>query len=196
MNTIEKKITSITVICLLLNLLVFIFDLNNWGSRLLPVNHLNYDLLGIMVNTSTVITIAFLTYIVIDHRNIKKEENRKKTADEIIESAFSRCKTAVEYVDEYRESNPKIFDDDDFLGTIDPFDDSSMITTLSSEGVIESCDYIIYKEIKQLYQLLLFSYKKQFILGNRSIAKDPLHDKIINRIDEYNSHHRPANDVL
>ena len=180
----KKNVIKIILICVVIICIVIILDYLDIMSALgLSMNHLNYSMLDIVINAIIVIAIASFTYFAIDYRNIKKEENRKLTALLIMKVTYLQCLDAINYIEEYRTKAPEIFEDDEFLNMIDPFINSDILFSLSSEGVIEGDVLTNYEKIRQLYGLLLFSYKKTYKENGKVLKRDSLHDHIINKIN-------------
>lgn len=159
----NKTIKYLFVVLLILATVVFAVDYFNFFSKIgLNMLHLNWDLISIVINNIVVITLFFITYILIDSRNIQKDKNKKSTADLILIEIYEKCKDMVRLFskEENREKavkncdgNKLIFEDNVHLHYLKyPFENESLIYDFASSGIIPKDVFEDFLSTKKEYQ--------------------------------------------
>ena len=65
----------------------------------LKMSNINNDVFGVAFNAFVVIALYVITYVVLDKRQIEKDENAKSTANILMLSTYQQCKNLIEMVD-------------------------------------------------------------------------------------------------
>lgn len=160
----------------------------------LKVSNINNDVFGAIFNAFIVITLYIITYVIIDKRQIEKDENAKSTANILMLSTYQQCKDLIEMVDNQQvlEDNivPKIdfnkinLDNRVMTNLLNnPFTEHTHILELAENGTIGSSDLSIYLKIMELYKsfvsmrIAFFDIDKSENLEHVSLRKKILEDK-------------------
>lgn len=139
-------------------LIAFVLDLFDIPSRIgLDMGAINWDTMTLIVGNVLVILIAYVTYLLIDQRNCKKEINQRSNAVYLLRTIYSGLKNAVNTsqkqsfsimlaaLDSEQRENIKKF----FLDLCTFMQDS--IRTFSEDGVITSKEFENYLNICASY---------------------------------------------
>ena len=129
----------------------------------LHVSGLNYDLLGAVINAIVVITLYIVTYIIIDKKQIKKDENAKQIANILMLNTYKQCQELLEVINDQDILENYIVPKVDFNKTdldnpvkmnliSSPFVDHLKILDLASTGVIDPSSYSVYYKVMVLYK--------------------------------------------
>lgn len=176
-------------------LVMFVVDYFNLPTYVgLKIYNINNEVLGTAFNAFVVIALYIITYVVLDKRQIEKDENAKSTADILMLSTYQQCKDLLKIVDNQQvlETNivPKIdFNKSDLDNPVkaslqnNPFAEHTHILELAENGAIVSTDLIIYLKIMELYKsfvsmrITFFDIDKSENLQHVSLRKKILEDK-------------------
>ena len=182
----KKKVISLCAFTLFIVFGIGIMDYFNLASIIgIQVDHFNLDILDISINSIVVLFLAGLTFITLDQKSITKEHNRTKTSMLMLKVSYTKCKTAINYIEDQRVNAPEIVKDEEFLNAINPFTDAEIIANLVCDGVITSEHYDKYEKIKQQYALLIFLYKKELELENQDVGVDNYRASILSTLNTY-----------
>lgn len=135
-----------------------------------------------------------ITYVVLDKRQIEKDENAKSTANLLMLSAYQQCKDSIKMVDNQQVLEEYIVPKIDFNKiNLDnhvmtnlqnnPFIEHAHIIELAENGAIVSSDLSIYLKIMELYKsfvlmrITFFDIHKSDNLEHVSLRKKILADK-------------------
>lgn len=172
-ETLWHKLWLPIVICLVFTIIILIFDVFNWPSKLgYPMFGLNLDLLAIINGDIMMIAMFAIGYYYVDGRRIAAEKKRQKEKEEremnrknlvlvMMYQSYKHCKVLIDYFSEKdfleqlkkRGVNPNNINDlmlTHFRSF--PFADShDMIVTLAQDGVIDVQRIMKYYEIKNMF---------------------------------------------
>lgn len=160
----------------------------------LKMSNINNDVFGVAFNAFVVIALYVITYVVLDKRQIEKDENAKSTANILMLSTYQQCKNLIEMVDNQQVLEDNIVPKIDFnkinldnrvMTNLqnDPFIEHTHILELAENGAIVSTDLIIYLKIMELYKsfvsmrITFFDIDKSENLQHVSLRKKILEDK-------------------
>lgn len=160
----------------------------------LKMSNINNDVFGVAFNAFVVIALYVITYVVLDKRQIEKDENAKSTANILMLSTYQQCKNLIEMVDNQQVLEDNIVPKIDFNKiNLDnrvmtnlqnnPFTEHTHILELAENGAIVSTDLIIYLKIMELYKsfvsmrITFFDIDKSENLQHVSLRKKILEDK-------------------
>lgn len=160
----------------------------------LKVSNINNDVFGAIFNAFIVITLYIITYVIIDKRQIEKDENAKSTADLLMLCTYQQCKDLLKIFDNQQVLEDNIVPKIDFNKiNLDnrvmtnlqnnPFTEHTHILELAENGAIVSTDLIIYLKIMELYKsfvsmrITFFDIDKSENLQHVSLRKKILEDK-------------------
>lgn len=176
-------------------LVIIVFDYFNLPSCVgLKMDNINNDVFGVAFNAFVVIALYVITYVVLDKRQIEKDENAKSTANLLMLSAYQQCKDSIKMVDNQQVLEEYIVPKIDFNKiNLDnhvmtnlqnnPFIEHAHIIELAENGAIVSSDLSIYLKIMELYKsfvlmrITFFDIHKSDNLEHVSLRKKILADK-------------------
>ncbi len=127
----------------------------------LDVSRFNFDALSLIVGNILVVVIFFITYFIIDSRDVKKDNNQKEVAYLLLKNTYEYCSILINsfYNDSYRESYVKTSgkDNSELESEINriaelPFINSNMIFDFAASGVIDKDTFEEYIDIKNGFQ--------------------------------------------
>lgn len=139
----KDKIKVIAVIAafLILSTIIAVIDYNNCFSDLgHDITNYNFDVLSIVIGNGVVVVLFVITFILLDRRNIQKEENKRRVALIMLKSIYTHCSE-----------------------TIDKFSDHQFVVDVTSSRFLEKSDDIEAK--KQHFVRLPFSENNESILS-------------------------------
>lgn len=176
---------------------VIVLDYFNLPSILgLKMSNVNYTLLDTVLNVSVVISLYIITFLLIDKRQIRKDDNAKGTADILMLSAYNQCKQLSKIVDTQscleKYIVPKIdFNKTDLDNPVSlnlkntPFTEHSHILSLAENGAISRGDLMNYFEIMELYKSFISLRITFYDMNDATTDKQKeFHSKIINDKNE------------
>lgn len=193
-STYKKKKNNIRICMILFFIfLLFIFcmliiiDYNNGLSKIgLRVTNFNWNLIGILVDTLTLLLIFILTYLLIDSYNIEKNENKKKIVKKLLKNDYEAClrylkilsdKKQLVYICNKVDRDKLLWENRVLLEYIDtPFDNEKMIVDYASQGVVDNDLFQNYNRIKNTY--------KDFFVG--IVCFNDIDERINNVFDDWN----------
>lgn len=144
--------------------LIIIVDYFNIPSIVgFKMSYINPDLFSALINALVVIGLYIITYVVIDKRQLRKDDNAKLTANVLMLSSYQKCVDILKIVDnqEWLENHivPKIdFNRVDSENKVsmnlqnNPFTEHSHILDFAGNGSIISSDLSAYLNIMELYK--------------------------------------------
>lgn len=164
----QKKVyLTILKYALIPFLVMIVVDYFNLPSYVgLKMCNINNEVFGAAFNAFVVIALYIITYVVLDKRQIEKDENAKSTADILMLSTYQQCKDLLKLLDNQQvlETNivPKIdFNKSDLNNPVksslqnSPFTEHTHIIELAENGAIVSTDLSIYLKVMELYKLFI-----------------------------------------
>lgn len=129
----------------------------------------NYDIASIILSNSLVIIIFFMTYCLLNKREIKKEKNKEEIVTEMIKRTYDNCKNQIAYltpqlIEKYaipKLNNDKPLRSEPLYKSIvsSVFVFNNEITEFMTNGVLSKDKYIDYITLKDLFE----SYLNLFI---------------------------------
>lgn len=161
----KKDLYLITLICTIGVLMLSIcMDYYNVPSLLgLHINTVKYELLGAVLNAVVVIGLYVVTYVIIDKRQIQKEQNAKMVSYVLMNSTYKKCVDYLDMLDDQQVLAKYIVPKIDFNKsakddpiTINlqsaPFSEYISILDLSKSGFVTHKDLTTYLTIMERYK--------------------------------------------
>lgn len=197
----QKKIHVIMLKYVIIPFLVIIVvDYFNLPTCVgLKMGNVNNDVFGAVFNAFVVIALYVITYVVLDKRQIEKDENAKSTANLLMLSAYQQCKDLIKMVDNQQVLEENIVPKIDFNKiNLDnrvmtnlqnnPFTEHAHIIELAENGAIVSSDLSIYLKIMELYKSFVSMRITFFnIYKSQNLEHISLHKRILEDKDKLNS---------
>lgn len=158
-----NKIYRITVVFVSMLLTLGIADYFNIpGCIGFDVQSLNWDFLGILIGNFVVIFLYILTYLLIDYRDIKRNENQMQNIRLVLADVYNQCKTQVKLFDNktFTKLTAKKcnFDtpsfEDPVLTRIQkmPFELEQYILDSSNSGILSKAEFQAFLNIRKEYK--------------------------------------------
>ena len=161
----RKKVYQVMLLAGIFPLMIFILldylDIPSFMG--LHVTALNYDLFGAVLNAFVVIVLYFVTFIIVDKRQIINDENAKQAASILLLYTYKQCKDTLTLI-----NNQKVLDtyivpkvdfnktDVDSLVTMNlknmPFVEHSKILDFATTGAIDAPRLERYYQIMNRYK--------------------------------------------
>lgn len=154
----------------------------------------NWDLVSLIITNSVVIMLFVTTFTLIDNRNLKKEENKEKTANIVLMTTYNECKRVVEYLttqvieiyilpkcDFNKPSNSKeniIFTNFKNL----PFVFENQIFDFAKDGIVQPEVFEHYITLKQKYVNYI---ELRLALFDAPEVYEPLKTELLNEINKH-----------
>lgn len=161
----KKKVYQVVILIGVLPFVMFILlDYLDIPSFIgLRITSLNYDLFGAVLNAFVVIVLYIITFIIVDKRQIKKDENAKQTANILLLYTYKQCKDTLALVNDQNILDTYIVPKVDFNKTDadsavimnlknNPFIEHSKILDFAATGVVDSLRLSRYYQIMDLYK--------------------------------------------
>lgn len=197
MKNLKRKVICICIISSVVCLLYIIFDYLNLPSRIgVLVSNLNMDLLSIIVGNVIVLAIAVTTFVLIDARNIEKDNMAKYAAASLLLETYIQIKSALIIIklfisseDEKEDPQNERFEQIqiDYLNTKALKYDEAIFENLNN-GNIELQYYEEYIKIKTLFCTMLTCLNADFSIETCKSYFDkttPLVESEYRRIHNY-----------
>lgn len=115
---------------------------------------LNYDVIGIGINTIVVICLAIITYVCLDKRNVEKLENQKASATIILNQIYTEMYKNLSAIEDdnqlhelgrlYEKYGGEWLEKKTYL----PFENENLLYEFLKDGSIQGEQFVYYKEIK------------------------------------------------
>ena len=179
----KKNISTQILKCLVVVFALYIvFDYFNTASFLgFHVKNINISLFSAIFNAFVVIALYIVTFIVVDKRQIKKDQNAELTAKILMQSSYKKCIDLLKIVSdqEILEKNivPKIDFNQIGLNEVEeriqnnPFTEYSFIVEFSISGNVEHEDLNTYVKIMEVYKSYITMRITFFDIWESSEAK-------------------------
>lgn len=158
----KKYIKNGIAISVLLNVCFLIADLFNIPSHFFDMSVLNLDLVNILVSNTVIIVMFWITYCLIDHRNVEKDNNQRKIANVVLIESYDKCiemlelfanKKALEKAAANCDFNKLTFQDPVMQWYLNsPFEFDEMISEFAKNGIITAEEYKEYLDVKKKYK--------------------------------------------
>ena len=144
--------------------LIVIVDYCNIPSFLgIHMGNINYDVFGAIFNAFIVISLYIVTYMIIDRRQIQKDNNAKSVAYELMLSTYKKCIELLKLLDNQnflsRYIVPKIdFDKLDSDNRVslnlqnNPFTEYTSLLELAQNGILSGEELHGYIEVMEKYK--------------------------------------------
>ena len=161
----KKKVYQVVILIGVLPFVMFILldylDIPSFMG--LSITSLNYDLFGAVLNAFVVIVLYIITFIVVDKRQIKKDENAKQAASILLLYTYKQCKDTLTLVNDQKVLDTYIVPKVDFNKTdVDnlvtmnlknmPFVEHSKILDFATTGAIDASRLERYYQIMNRYK--------------------------------------------
>lgn len=144
----DKQVATIIIGTIILISLTVIVDLVNLPSKVgLPINSLNTQVLGWVLNLSTALSIAVISYFLIDKWNVRNYKNKTELTKLLLERAYKNCRDHLSILHKggipilvrktdfnkiYNNNSPA----DRFSET--PFENTALILSFAKDGYVSS----------------------------------------------------------
>lgn len=162
-KSIRKKVLITLIVSILFVSVVCVLDYFNFFTVIgVSVNHINWDLLSIIIGNLVVILLFVITYFVVDNRNIQKDKNQQATAYLTLIGIYERCNDMVELFskEEWRtkavekiDGNKLLSDDKVHTHYLNyPFENECIIYDFASSGILSKNIFKEFQNIKKDYQ--------------------------------------------
>lgn len=133
MKNIKLKIIITITLILLIFIVYLTCDYNNILSKKgIDVSRLNFDLLGIFVNSIIVIGLYLMTYFLIDKKNIQTRNNQEEIIRYMLKNDYNAClnylklmsdNLTIERISKHIKGDVLLYKDDFFMNYINiPFE--------------------------------------------------------------------------
>lgn len=192
----KKKIYKTVFVFVVILILYLFFDYCNVFSCLkINVSNINTSIFEIFINNGIVIVLFRITYILLDKRNIKKEDNKRKTALTMLKSAYAACYDNINYFNKKENRiavakktnfdelicNEKMFS---YFQKI-PFEHNNEILSFSTEGVIKPKEYETYLKIQKQYKdFITYAISLYDNYSVALLAREPLKSSLLTAIND------------
>lgn len=162
----RKKLLSCVALSTTLCSLLIIADYYNFPSSLgIDVPSMNWDFLSLAIGNGLAIVLYLVTYLLIDQRQIKREENQLRNIRRILIDTYVQCQEQVEMLDDEsiltsiaHKCNFDIpyFQDPIFTKIHNmPFELDQYILDASNNGVIREDEFEAYLDIRMEYKVYI-----------------------------------------
>lgn len=159
----RKILSLIAVACLLIVCTYFAIDILNIPTVLgINVASINWDIAGIVIGNVIVVALFYITYHLLDKRNILKENNQREIAVLTLHITYDTCSEMIEFFDKKMavESASKHCNGDklEFQDPVlqqylnIPFVHEASIVDFAKSGVISADEYRAYLSVNQKYK--------------------------------------------
>ena len=170
------------------------------GKTFLPAEGtFNFDIFSLIVSNAIVIVLFGITYILIDKRNIEKDENQNEIVRIMLNEMFLECKKSIEvftpqviekYVVPKVDFNASSKSDKVTTNMRNSnFIYDEIIFESAKNGIITKDDFSDYSKLKRLYstyiEFAITFYDAQHLV-------EPEKKKVMEHIDYYEKKHRVA----
>lgn len=154
----------ISIICLMLFFLDY-YDVLSKNN--IHIWRINIDFWSMLINSVIVIVLYIITYVLIDKRRIKQEENKKNIANLLLRKVYSECLDDIKRMEskDYRTAMASKINFDNSIGDEpvyqklmeSPFDNHEMILSFAKEGVIKAETLEKYLNIKREFRVFIIA---------------------------------------
>lgn len=178
MKNIKLKIIITITLILLIFIVYLTCDYNNILSKKgIDVSRLNFDLLGIFVNSIIVIGLYLMTYFLIDKKNIQTRNNQEEIIRYMLKNDYNAClnylklmsdNLTIERISKHIKGDVLLYKDDFFMNYINiPFENYQNITNYAIQGIVS-------RELLEKYYFIKRSYKEVVtgIISFSNMGKD------------------------
>ncbi len=204
----KDKIKVIAVIAafLILSAIIAVVDYNNCFSGLgHNITNYNFDVLSIVIGNGVVVVLFVITFILLDRRNIQKEENKRKVALIMLKSIYTHCSEMIEKFDDHKfwvdVVSPSTFEKAEareakknHFSRLPFFENNESILSFSQDGILHGDEIDRYIQVKKLYteyigsfwinespiEALYSSFQKDELLHRIKEAREKIEEEITN----------------
>ncbi len=159
----KRKVIGICLFACLVCLLYVVVDYLNLPNKIgISVANLNIDLLSIIIGNIIVLTIAAATFVLIDARNIEKDNMAKFSAVLLLSEAYVKIETFIPIIESCireadKNTTKEIFNNKQLEHiTNAPFENDKIIYDNLSCGNLDYKFYKSYVEVKKAYEVVIF----------------------------------------
>ena len=159
----RKNVCAIIIAFALLSVGLCIADYFNYPSLLgIDIPSINWDFTSMLISNIIVIILYLITFVLIDHSNIKRSENQERNVRIILNKSYTHCKEFIELLD--NKENAKMaakkcnFDVPNFQDPVMvkyqdlPFELEQYILDASHNGILSEEEFQTYINIRKLYK--------------------------------------------
>lgn len=159
----KKHIFAILFFCIAITSVYFCLDINNTiASMGIPTQEINWDIASIVVGNLVVIGLYWITFNLLDSRQIKMSKNQREVAVLLLSKTYEQCKESVSLF-ELREVREKavekcdfdkvIYEDKQMQYYLDfPFEFHEQIIEFASTGTISKKEFSDYLELREAFR--------------------------------------------
>ena len=159
-DLVKNKITITLIIMgglVVISLLCILDYFNILNVLRLDSSNLNYDVIGIGINTVVVICLAAITYVCLDKRNAEKLENQKASATIILKQIYTEMYKNLQAIEDnkrlhelgkhYEKYGNEWLEKKTYL----PFENENLLYEFLKDGSLQGEQFVEYQEIKIKY---------------------------------------------
>lgn len=159
------------ILCILFVFLtIFLLTIDYCGVLSLcyiEVEKFNMDFWSLFINSTIVICLYVITYVLIDKNHIKQEDNKKNVAKLLLQKTYGECLDDIKRMEskDYRTAMANKINFDNSIGDEpvyqklmeSPFDNHEMILSFAKEGVIKAETLEKYLNIKREFRVFIIA---------------------------------------
>lgn len=164
----KKKYTIMFIFFMLLT--IFLLAIDYYGVLSLcyiEVERFNIDFWSLFINSTIVICLYVITYVLIDKNRIKQEDNKKNVAKLLLQKTYGECLDDIKRIEskDYRTAMASKINFDNSIGDEpvyqklmeSPFDNHEMILSFAKEGVIKAETLEKYLNVKSEFRVFIIA---------------------------------------
>lgn len=170
---------------LLIPIILIILDFLNVPSHIFDMKRINWAFSMGIINSTVIISLYIITYIILDKRTMEKEQNKRNICILLIRKAFEEAKSQVELLDaEFVKKyfvpkvdfNTILVNDEMFIQVSNiPFQNDKLILELAKDGQIS-------EEILDGYFKVKASYKSFINLSVTLFDVEGMNEQMKNKV--------------
>lgn len=159
------------IVCILIGficLMLFALDYYDVLSKNnIDIWRINIDFWSTLISSAIVIALYIITYVLIDKRRIKQEENKRNVANLLLRKIYSECLDDIKRMEskDYRIAMASKINFDNSIGDEpvyqqlmdSPFDNHEMILSFAKEGVIKAETLEKYLNVKREFRVFIIA---------------------------------------
>lgn len=155
-----KKKSNVVIICFVAIWIVFciLFSILYYNF---PFVAGSINLVTLLISNTVVITIFVITYFVIDKRNIRVYDNKKKVALTVLNDTYDRCTESISMLEDNNirrnaalkiNGNTPIGEEKTLLQIHNyPFTNDNLIVQFAIDGILSNEQYKYYYKVKSAH---------------------------------------------
>ena len=163
-----KDILLVVVLFISVFLLCALLDIYDIPSQIgIPIQHINWDVAGLVCGNLVVVALFSITYQVLDKRSIQKEHNQRRVAIYMLRDTMTLCSTVIEWMKEphtlesilKKIDTSKPVNEDAFFQKLlaIPFSDHESIVSFATTGILSEEEFSNYNTMRMYYRLTIVS---------------------------------------